>query len=56
MEIFWANIDFYRTVSRKNTGLVLDMIERLEEGEDITALIRLLVFDDKSRYVDRIVK
>jgi 2-methylcitrate dehydratase PrpD len=40
---FWANVDFSKTVSRKNAEEALAMIESLEELENIDKIVKLLV-------------
>jgi 2-methylcitrate dehydratase PrpD len=40
---FWANVDFSKTVTRKNAEVLLDLLEKLEELDDISKVVRLLV-------------
>jgi 2-methylcitrate dehydratase PrpD len=40
---FWANVDFSKTVSRKNAQEALAMLENLEEVDNVSKIVKLLV-------------
>jgi hypothetical protein len=40
---FWANVDFSKTVSRRNAEELLDLLEKLEELDSINRVVRLIV-------------
>jgi 2-methylcitrate dehydratase PrpD len=40
---FWANVDFSKTVTRKNAEELLDLLEKLEELDNINKVVRLLM-------------
>ena len=39
---FWRNVDFSKTVTRKNAGEALSMLERLEDVDDVSDIVGLL--------------
>lgn len=43
VEKFWGNVTFSKTVSKQNAEAALDMINNLEQVDDITRLVQLLV-------------
>ena len=40
---FWHQVDFSKTVSRKNARKLIDLIDRLEKVEDVNKLVELLI-------------
>jgi 2-methylcitrate dehydratase PrpD len=43
VEKYWANVAFSNTVSRENAEKLLDILNHLEEVDDITGVIKLLI-------------
>ncbi|MFH1647105.1 MAG: MmgE/PrpD family protein [Chloroflexota bacterium] len=40
---FWHQVDFSRTVSRKNAARLLEMLQNLEDVDDVSRVVRLMV-------------